>query len=58
MDIGISNIVTVIIDSAGDYLVTYSPLFIAIAGLVLAIAVIGAIIDRLYPDQTTNKNDD
>lgn len=50
-DIGISNIVTVIIGSAGDYLTLYSPLFIAIAGIVLAIGVLGGIIDRIFPQK-------
>lgn len=57
MDIGITNIVTVIADSAGEYLVTYAPLFVLIAGLVLALGIIGAILDRLFPDNTAKNSD-
>lgn len=57
-DIGITNIVEVIISSAGGYLVQYSPLFIFMAGLVLAISIIGAIIDRLFPENLSNNRQD
>lgn len=55
MDIGVANIVTTIGSSTTSYLVTYAPIFVLIIGLVLAIAVIGAILDRLYPGQDDDK---
>lgn len=57
MDIGISNIVTVIASSSASYLVTYAPLFVFIAGLVLALTIIGALIDRSVPETTSQKSD-
>jgi cytochrome c biogenesis protein CcdA len=52
-DIGISNIVTTIASSTTSYLLTYKVLFVFIIGLVLAIAVIGALIDRAFPENTS-----
>jgi len=40
MDIGISNIVPIIAQSTTDYLAEYSPLFLLIAGLLLAVGII------------------
>jgi len=50
MDIGASQITSVIVASTTDYIAAYSPVFLLIAGLVLALAVIGALIDRFFPD--------
>lgn len=40
MDIGISNIVPIIAQSTTDYLAEYAPLFLLIAGLLLAVGII------------------
>lgn len=44
MDIGISSIVTVIVDSTTDYLAVYSPIFLLIGGIILAIGVVSVLI--------------
>jgi hypothetical protein len=56
-DIGISNIVTVIVDSAAGYLVQYAPLFILVAGLVLAFGIIGGLIDATLNKENEYKKD-
>lgn len=47
MDIGGSQIVTTIASSTGNYFEVYSPIFLLIGGLVLAIGIIGALIDMV-----------
>ncbi len=47
-DIGISNIVPLIIDSTTDYLVVFMPLFLLIAGIVLAVVVITLVLRSIY----------
>lgn len=44
MDIGIQEIVDVIASSTTAYLVTFSPLFLMVGGLILAMVVIFALI--------------
>lgn len=44
-----NEIVNEIILSAGVYLVTYSPVFLLIAGIVLAFAIIERLIGFFYP---------
>lgn len=51
MDIGANEITGVIVGSTTDYLGEYSPVFLLIAGIVLALAVIGALLDRFFPGQ-------
>lgn len=50
MDIGIQQITDVIIASTTSYLVTFSPLFLFIGGLVLAITVIFALLGFFKKD--------
>jgi len=57
-DIGISNIVTVIATSAGDYLLQYAPLFILVAGLVLALGIIGGLIDATIGKNEKNTDNE
>lgn len=57
MDIGANEITDTIVNSSSDYLVEYSPIFLMIGGLVLALAVIGALIDRFYPDDQYRQNE-
>lgn len=57
MDIGISNIVPIIAQSTTDYLAEYAPLFLLIAGLVLAIGIIFKIVGFI-PGGDTESNDD
>jgi len=52
MDIGASQITSVIVASTTDYLGEYSPIFLLIAGLVLAIGVMGALIDKFFIDSS------
>jgi len=47
MDIGGSQIVTTIASSTTNYFEVYSPIFLLIGGLVLALAVIGVLIDTV-----------
>jgi len=49
MDIGAAQIVTTIATSTTEYFDVYSPIFLLIGGVVLAIAVIGALLDRFFP---------
>jgi len=44
MDIGASQIVTVVAQGATDYLVTYSPVFLFAAGIVLALGIIAWLV--------------
>lgn len=44
MDIGIQNIVDIIVASTTDYLVVFSPVFLLMGGIVLAMVVIFALI--------------
>lgn len=53
-DIGIQNIVDLIIASSSDYLVEYSPVFIFVIAFVFAMAVIGALIDKIFPEKEEN----
>lgn len=50
MDIGIQEITDVIIGSTTSYLVTFSPLFLFIGGLVLAIGVIFVLLGFFKKD--------
>lgn len=50
MDIGAAQIVTTIASSTTSYFDVYSPIFLVVGGLVLAIAVIGALLDRFFPE--------
>jgi len=47
MDIGGSQIVTTIASSTTNYFEVYSPIFLLVGGLVLAMVVIGALIDMV-----------
>jgi F0F1-type ATP synthase assembly protein I len=57
MDIGISSIVPIIIGSTTDYISTYSPVFLLISGIVLALAVIGGIIDKFFGSRDDDKKE-
>jgi len=47
MDLGISNIVPIIADSTTGYLSTFSPLFLLIGGILLAVGVGFALLSFL-----------
>jgi len=51
MDIGANQIVDVIVSSTTAYVAEYSPIFLLIGGIVLALAVIGALLDKFFPGQ-------
>lgn len=51
MDIGADQITSVIVASTTDYISAYSSIFLLIGGLVLALAVIGALLDKFFPRQ-------
>lgn len=51
MDIGIAQITTEIASSTTGYLATYSSLFLLMGALVLALGIIGALIDKFFPDR-------
>jgi len=55
MDIGGNEIANVVVASTTDYFAIYSPVFLLIGGIVLAIAVIGALLDRFFG---TRQDDD
>jgi len=55
MDIGANQILDVIVASTTDYIATYSPIFLLIGGIVLALAVIGALLDRFFGQETETK---
>jgi hypothetical protein len=50
MDIGADQITNVIVASTTDYIVEYSSVFLLIGGLVLALGVIGALLDIFTND--------
>lgn len=47
MDIGISEIVPVIASGTTQYLATYSPLFLLVGGIILAIGIVAVLISFL-----------
>lgn len=51
MDIGADQITSVIVASTTDYISAYSSIFLLIGGLVLALGVIGALLDKFFPRQ-------
>jgi len=51
MDIGANQITSVIVASTTDYIQAYSSIFLLIGGLVLALGVIGALLDKFFPRQ-------
>lgn len=51
MDIGASQIVATVASSSTSYLDVYSPIFLLIAGLVLALGILGALLDRFFPQK-------
>jgi len=55
MDIGADQITTVIVASTTSYIETYSSIFLLIGGLVLAIGVIGALLDHFFPRHNTSE---
>lgn len=58
MDIGASQIVGEIASGTTSYLVTYSPVFIFAAGLVLALGIIGWLISTISGRRDQNFDDD
>lgn len=55
MDIGASEITDVIVASTTSYLVEYSSIFLMVGGLVLALAVIGGLVDLFTGQKYTEK---
>jgi predicted membrane channel-forming protein YqfA (hemolysin III family) len=51
MDIGASQITNIIVASTTSYMVTYSSLFILMGSIVLALGIIGALLDKFFPDR-------
>ncbi len=49
MDIGADQITSVIVASTTSYISAYSSIFLLIGGLVLALGVIGALLDEFFP---------
>lgn len=54
MDIGANQITTIIVASTTDYIATYSSVFLLGGGLVLALGVMGALIDHFAPRQDSS----
>ena len=48
MDIGADQITTVIVASTTSYISAYSSIFLLIGGIVLALGVIGALLDKFF----------
>lgn len=57
MDIGGTQIVTTIASSTTNYFEVYSPIFLLIGGLVLAIGIIGALIDMASAKKEVAQSD-
>jgi hypothetical protein len=59
MDIGGSEIAAWIASSTSAAFFEYSPVFLLVGGIVLALGIIGALIDRLFPvpDDLTDRRD-
>jgi hypothetical protein len=51
MDIGADEITSIIVASTTDYIAEYSSIFLLVGGLVLALGVIGALLDKFFPRQ-------
>lgn len=49
MDIGADQITSVIVASTTSYIGAYSSIFLLIGGIVLALGVIGALLDKFFP---------
>jgi len=58
MDIGGSQIVTTIASSTTNYFEVYAPIFLLVGGIVLAIGVIGALIDMVTNKKELAENTD
>ncbi len=58
MDIGIEEIVNVMIESTTDYLVVFLPLFSVIGGLLLAFLVSNYLIDIIATRRNKEVNND
>lgn len=58
MDIGIIQIVSVIASGTTQYLATYSPLFLFIGGIILAIGIISVLISLLTKKKVDVFDDD
>lgn len=56
MDIGGTQIVATIASSTGNYFEVYSPIFLLIGGLVLALGIVGALIDATRVDKSIAEN--
>lgn len=58
MDIGGTQIVSTIASSTSNYFEVYSPIFLLIGGLVLAMVVIGSLIDMIIQKKQVANTDD
>ena len=58
MDIGGSQIALWIASSTTAAFEAYAPIFLLVGGLVLALAVIGGLIDRFFPSDELTRRDD
>lgn len=58
MDIGGSQIVTTIASSTTNYFEVYAPIFLLVGGIVLAIGVVGALIDMVTNKKEVAENTD
>jgi hypothetical protein len=57
MNIGANEITSVIVASTTSYISEYSSIFLLVGGLVLALGVIGALIDRFFPSLDRQSNE-
>lgn len=58
MDIGGSQIVTTIASSTTNYFEVYSPIFLLVGGVVLAVGIIGVIIEMVRAKNEVATSDD
>lgn len=60
MSLGLESVPGIIASSTGGYLVEFAPLFVLIGGLVLALTLIGVLVDifTLDRNQKTSDNND
>lgn len=51
MDLGLSEVPAIIASSTTGYLIQFSPIFVLIGGLVLAVGVVGILISFFFPSK-------
>jgi len=57
MDFGLGSAIGNIASSTSAYLLAFSPVFLLIGGLVLALGILDWLFDRFFPDKEDTRQD-